>query len=239
MATTSAARPARKPARADVVSRVRKTAVKKTAVAKKTVAQKATAKMAVRKAVKKVPVKKAAAKKPVGPRTAKRLLKEKRDAAVLARKQTQDATLLRVDETDVVIDAHDDVAQKKLARLRRTAVDKAADPPPAAGVALVERVTRAVERELMQIETIVGGHHVKPQQRSEAERRARTLASLARTLTEVRRLRAADELQRPAHGPSAARDLDAFRRILWQRLEGMVGRPAPVPTADHEPGGNG
>ncbi|HEY8333598.1 MAG TPA: hypothetical protein VIQ05_07365 [Tardiphaga sp.] len=234
MATTSAARPAKKSARAGVVSRVRKTPAKTTA-AKKPVAKKAVAK----KAVKKAPVRKAAAKKPVGPRTAKRLLKEKRDAAVLARKKTQDATLLRVDQTDVVIDEHDDVAQQKLARLRRTAVDKASDPPPATGIALVERVTRAVERELMQIETIVGGHHVKPQQRSEAERRARTLASLARTLTEVRRLRAADELQRPAHGPSAARDLDAFRRILWQRLEGMVGRATAVPAADHEPGGNG
>jgi hypothetical protein len=228
MAPRSAARPAKKPARAETLSRVGKTPVKKTAP-KKTVAKKTAAKKTV---------KKVAARKSVGSRTTKRLLKEKRDAAVLARKKTQDATLLRVDETDVVIDEHDEVAQQKLARLRRTAADKAGDPPPAAGVALVERVTRAVERELLQIETIVGGHHVKPQQRSEAERRARTLASLARTLTEVRRLRAADEMRRPPDGPSAARDLDAFRRILWTRLEGMVGRPAAVPAGDDESGGD-
>jgi hypothetical protein len=47
---------------------------------------------------------------------------------------------------------------------------------------LIERVTRAIERELSLIEVIVGGSHLKPQQRTEAERRARTLASLARTL---------------------------------------------------------
>lgn len=47
-----------------------------------------------------------------------------------------------------------------------------------------------MERELSQIEVIVGGSHVNPAQRTEAERRARTLASLARTLTEVRKLRA-------------------------------------------------
>jgi hypothetical protein len=97
-------------------------------------------------------------------------------------------------------------------------------------------VTRAVERELMQIETIVGGHHVHPQQRTEAERRARTLASLARTLSEVRRLRAADELQGPAYEPSAARDLDEFRKTLWKRLEQMVGRQTPLPDAGDEPG---
>jgi hypothetical protein len=49
----------------------------------------------------------------------------------------------------------------------------------------------------MQIERIVGGHRVPIAQRSEAERRARTLASLARTLNEVKRLRAEEE--KPKH----------------------------------------
>ena len=66
-------------------------------------------------------------------------------------------------------------------------------PPPAIGLKLVERVTRAVERELSQIEVIVGGNHVKRTQRYRAERRARTLATLARRLTEVRKLRAEEE----------------------------------------------
>src|SRR5690606_1305112 len=65
---------------------------------------------------------------------------------------------------------------------RRSAVDRLDDPPPASGLALIARVSRAIERELSQIESIVGGQRVPPMQRSEAERRARTLASLARTL---------------------------------------------------------
>jgi len=249
MAIKASARPVQRPVRAAAVIRVRKTPTKTSnAPANKTVkkivkkavnkAVKKAAKPAKKTPVKKAPSKKVVAKKPPGPRTIKVLAKQKRDAAVIARRKTQDATMVLVGETDVVIDPHDEVAQQKLARLKRTAVDRISDPPPAAGVALVERVTRAVERELMQIETIVGGHHVKQQQRTEAERRARTLASLARTLTEVRRLRAADELQRPAHGPSAARDLDEFRRTLWLRLEQMVGRRTPLPAGDDEPGGD-
>ena len=97
----------------------------------------------------------------------------------------------------VPVDPTDEVARAAIDKRqvcgRRTAADRLNDPPPATGIALVERVTRAVERELSQIEVIVGGHHVKPGQRTEAERRARTLASLARTLTEVRKLRADEQ----------------------------------------------
>lgn len=67
---------------------------------------------------------------------------------------------------------------------RRSAVERLNDrPPPMAdplpppsspGLELIDRVSRAIERELMQIERIVGGHHVPVKQRSEAERRART-----------------------------------------------------------------
>jgi metal-dependent hydrolase (beta-lactamase superfamily II) len=88
-------------------------------------------------------------------------------------------------------------------------------------VALVERVTRAVERELSQIEVIVGGHHVRPQQRTEAERRARTLASLARTLTELRKLRAEEDRLKPHHDDGPA-DIDEFRRALSQKLARLV-----------------
>ena len=51
---------------------------------------------------------------------------------------------------------------------------------------LIERVVDAIERELTQIEHIVGGQRGKRGQRTETERRARTLASLARTFAEVR-----------------------------------------------------
>jgi hypothetical protein len=246
MAAKKAARPVKSPARAKAVRAATKKPVRK--------AVKRPAKKSVKKAVKKAPkkvAKKAATKKPVATTPASpnpksdrpkpaRAAERKIAAAVGARKNTLDKTLRFPGDGDLVTDPDDHAAHRRFERIRRTtAVDKIDHPPPAAGAALIERVSNAVERELLQIETIVGGHRVQPGQRTEAERRARTLASLARTLAEVRRLRAAEQPQRPADGPSAARDLEAFRRILWKRLEGMVGRTTPFPADGNEPGGNG
>jgi hypothetical protein len=130
-----------------------------------------------------------------------------------------------VGDSTVVIDADDTAAWEKVARRDATPVETPAEVPEN-GALIIERVTRAVERELTEIDTILAGDHNKPRRYSEAERRARTLASLARTLSEVRRLRAADE----GHGyvPSAARDLDVFRKALWKRLEQSLTRRADV-----------
>jgi hypothetical protein len=161
------------------------------------------------------------------------------------------ATLRRANETPVVIDENDSAAKAGLtrqhvrrtsarrkdepsARLKRTAVERSDDPPPATGSVLIERVTRAIERELSLIEIIVGGNHLKPQQRTEAERRARTLASLARPLGEVTRLRASEQKVKPADDDAVPRDLDEFRRTLSRRLEQLVAAPAPVPDREHE-----
>jgi hypothetical protein len=119
------------------------------------------------------------------------------------------------------------------ARIKRTAVDRIDDPPPATGAALVERVTQAVERELSQIEVIVGGHHVKLHQRTEAERRARTLASLARTLSEVRKLRA-DE-HKPKRDDDVPRDLNEFRLELARRLDRLVAEAKAACPDEAEP----
>ena len=104
---------------------------------------------------------------------------------------------------------------------KRTAVDRLTDPPPAAGAALIERVSRAIERELTQIEVIVGGSHVQHKQRTEAERRARTLASLARTLREVMLLRAGEKKEK-ADDDAVPRDLSELRLALARRLDQLV-----------------
>ena len=96
------------------------------------------------------------------------------------------------------------------------------------------RMTRAIERELSLIEVIVGGSHLKSHQRTEAERRALTLASLARTLGEVTRLRASEQKVKPVDADAVPRDLDEFRRTLSRRLEQLVAAPAALPATGHE-----
>ncbi|WP_299711791.1 hypothetical protein [Tardiphaga sp.] len=145
-------------------------------------------------------------------------------------------TMKLVGNTTVVIDANDDAAWQNVAR-RDTAAIETPAAAPEHGAEMIERVTRAVERELMEIDSILAGDHNKPRRYTEAERRARTLASLARTLSEVRRLRSADEGH--AYVPSAARDLDGFRKALFKRLEQVVVRPARALDADNDVGGDG
>lgn len=128
-------------------------------------------------------------------------------------------------------------------RNRRSAVDRLNDPPPgqAATASLVQRVGDAIERELEKIERLIGDSHIPPLARADAESRARVLASLARTLKEVMRLReqerdADEDKAKAADDDAVPRDLDEFRRELSRRLEGMVGAAAPLPAGEHEPG---
>ena len=102
------------------------------------------------------------------------------------------------------------------------AVERDVDLPPATCIALAERITRAVERELSQIEAIVAGHYVEPALRTEAERRARTLASLAHTLTEVRKLRADEDKSRALDDDAESYDANGFRLELAQKLDRLA-----------------
>jgi len=104
---------------------------------------------------------------------------------------------------------------------KRSAVDRLNDLPSAPLPTLLQRVSSAIERELTQIEVIIGGSNVPPRHRTEAERRARTLASLARTLREVMLLRDREEKTRE-DDDSVPRDLDELRRQLAQRLDELV-----------------
>lgn len=136
----------------------------------------------------------------------------------------EDVATLKVDPGDEAALAI--IARKRPAtrptRTRRSAVDRLDDPPPATGTALIERVSRAIERELNQIEVIVGGHRVNKTQRTEGERRARTLASLARTLREVMALRAGEKKERREDDDAVPRDLSTLRLALARRLDQLV-----------------
>jgi hypothetical protein len=202
-------------------------------------------------AFKKAPVKKAARKRPAkksAKPTSRRALKRKRDAAVKKRavkkrKQTLATNRVDVGPEPVAVDPQDEAARaaiaKRQVRGRRSAVHRLADPPPAIGLALVERVTTAVERELSQIEVIVGGSHVNRTQRTEAERRARTLASLARTLTEVRKLRAEEEKLKPPDEKLSQRDIEQFRLELARKLDRLVAEAKAIPPGETELPGDG
>jgi hypothetical protein len=123
---------------------------------------------------------------------------------------------------------------------RRSAVDRLGDPAPAgAEHTLVARVSNAIERELSKIEIIIG-QRVSPWLRTEAESRARVLASLARTLKEIMRLR---EQEREAAGEkpksdddAIPRDLDALRSELARRLEVIVGEAKSLHPDETERG---
>jgi hypothetical protein len=144
---------------------------------------------------------------------------------------------------NLVVSDDDTAAQKAVSRAvatseaserssdRRTAVDRADEPLPAPIGTLVERVSNTIERELSKIEIIIGdGERIPRLRRTEAESRARVLASLARTLKEVMRLR---EQQRSATRESMKaaddaipRDLDTLRSELARRLAILVGEAA-------------
>ena len=197
------------------------------AIPKKRVAKKAPVKKSpVRKAsTKTASAKKSAAKKPA------------KKASVIADDECLDGDSLpqrRV--TPAVLDAvvleDDETAQDamafargrhgaKLSNHRRSALERLDDPPPAPLPTLLNRVSRAIERELTQIELIVGGTRVLPRHRTEAERRARTLASLARTLREVMQLRESEE-KCEEDDDALPRDIDELRAKLAQRLDELV-----------------
>lgn len=212
------------------------------------------------KTVKKAPVRKTAAKRVVKKTAAKKVAAKKTTAKpkalpVEARfKKTaafdaKPVTRISVKATQAVADDNDEVANEKIAKAKaretrprhslitptnhkRSAVERLDDPPPAPVAVMLGRVSLAIERELTQIERIVGGIRTKPAERTEAERRARTLASLARTLREVMQLRAGEEKKQD--DDAVPRDISEFRRQLARRLEQLAAEAkAAHPGTDH------
>jgi hypothetical protein len=192
--------------------------------------------------------KKVAAKKPVAkPKALPVEARFKKATAFGAKKITR----ISVKAAQAVADEKDEVAKEKIAKAKaretkprhslitptnhkRSAVERLGDPPPAPVAVMLGRVSTAIERELTQIERIVGGVRIKTAERTEAERRARTLASLARTLREVMQLRAGEEKKQD--DDAVPRDISEFRRQLARRLEQLAAEAkAAHPGTDHGP----
>lgn len=259
------ARPASRPAGRSVVRRLKGGTTK--TVARKLVAKKIAVKKAAPRKItaKKIPAKKSTRAKVLVVDKATLVVDEHDEIArrIFARAEMiskmrlaqQQARIKRADEKranaalGIVPSAKDKANVRALAhtkprharapssRIKRSAVERIGDPPPATGAVLIDRVTGSIERELTQIETIIGAHRVDPHRRTEAERRARTLASLARTLSELKRLgpQSGEGKVKPADDDDAVpRDLDEFRRELSRRLDQMVGRRAQISDGDDE-----
>lgn len=125
------------------------------------------------------------------------------------------------------------------------ASEASSDPPammPAAEEAAVSpniaaRLEQAVEKELRKVEALRNEFGNSAHRSIEAERTARTLATLTETLFKVRRLREPSQTGVLADDDMPA-DLDGFRRTLAQRMDTFVrsgadgGLPSECEPAD-------
>jgi hypothetical protein len=96
--------------------------------------------------------------------------------------------------------------------------------------ALAQRIQRVVERQLAAIDRVLGA--IGASDSAEAERSARTLASLARALKEVMRLTAPEEARDADDDDPMPRDLDDFRRELARRLEALAAGGEDAPSGE-------
>lgn len=88
--------------------------------------------------------------------------------------------------------------------------------------AVTIRVMRAVERQLAAVERIAARLNPQPEHAEEAERAARVLVSLSRTLAALKDVRAAAAAPEVEDDDTVPRDLDELRRVLSQRLDRIV-----------------
>jgi hypothetical protein len=115
-------------------------------------------------------------------------------------------------------------------RAQQPAAAVQAGLPAATPQALARRVQRMVERELDAIDKVLSA--IGAADSAEAERSARTLASLARALKEVMRLAAPDETPETDDDDPVPRDLDEFRRELARRIDALAAGAAAAACGD-------
>jgi hypothetical protein len=118
-------------------------------------------------------------------------------------------------------DATEAVAQQASADKPKSQDENAApDDAPIAG-SVAARLEAALEKELRKVESL-RGEFGRPEQRSiEAERIARTLATLTETLFKVRRLREPGNIS-GSNDDDLPGDADGFRLALAHRIEAFV-----------------
>ncbi len=102
-------------------------------------------------------------------------------------------------------------------------VSEATADPPSETADVAARIERMVERELTAIEKTIAQHGLDDERTSQVERRARVLASLSRTLQEVKRLDVKDTRRREDNDRGPA-DPDEFIRGLLRRIDEVAAR---------------
>jgi hypothetical protein len=98
--------------------------------------------------------------------------------------------------------------------------DAAASLAAAADNSAIERLERALLKELATVERMRASLKAEPLRPMDAERTARTLSVLTETLAKLRRLRLAAQPQQDT--PDDILDIDEFRRDLARRIEAFV-----------------
>jgi hypothetical protein len=88
--------------------------------------------------------------------------------------------------------------------------------------ALVARVSTSVEREHSAVEQLLRETNTTAALDAETERRARTLASLTRTLRELSQLQQAEAKPKADDDDAIPRDIDELRRELARRLDRLI-----------------
>jgi CRP-like cAMP-binding protein len=100
--------------------------------------------------------------------------------------------------------------------------EAAADATADRHAALAKRILDVVEREMDAVEAVL--KQLGPADTAEAERSARTLASLARTMREIAALARSDDVTPPDDPDDDAvpRDIDALRDELARRIHAII-----------------
>lgn len=122
---------------------------------------------------------------------------------------------------------------------------KATAMTPAAGGDAIERIQRLVEKELAAEEAVRAGLETSPRPPAEAERTARTLATLTQTLHALQRLRSGltanigsndddDVPQDSMPRDLVPEDIDEFRRDLARRIDAFVASRTDAGDADRD-----